>query len=408
MMSPRHASVRRSATEKAFRGLLAIIAVALGYVSVTQSLGYTFKDDSARAHILAPNDGRVTALLSQSFVTAQATATDLAEGERLARLALDQDPTAVRAATTLGLINEIRGHKKVARRLFAYADKLSRRELQTQLWAIEDAVERHDVAGALRQYDIALRTSQIAPDLLFPVLASAVADPGIRSALTRTLASDPAWGPNFTLYVSAHSPPDAAVSLFRDLARTGNEVTAEPHARLVNRLISSGAFADAWNYYSGIRRGASRHSSRDPRFQMNLAIPTPFDWTLEDTPGISSMIQPGERGGIFDFSAPASVGGNVLQQMQMLPPGDYRLEGHSSGIEQPEGSRPYWVLTCLDGRELNRVIVPNSTQAKGAFYGQFHVPETCPVQTLALVVRATESISGVTGQIDLIQLVPLR
>ncbi|MCJ8158851.1 lipopolysaccharide assembly protein LapB [Sphingomonas sp. LaA6.9] len=373
---------------------------------MSQSLASILTGSPERAHALAPYDGRITARLSQTFVTASSTAADFAEATRLAHLALRQDPTAVRAVITLGLNAQVRGDVAGARRLYAYADTLSRRESQTQLWAIEDAVARNDIPGALRQYDIALRTSRTAPDLLFPVLAAAVDDPAIRAALAQTLASDPVWGPSLTLYISAHSDPAAAVNLFRSLPRAGGKVTDEPRARLINRLISNGSFAEAWNYYSDIASKADRRMSRDPRFEADLAIPTPFDWVLVDSDGISSLIQPGERGGVFDFSAPASVGGPALQQMQMLPPGDYRLEGHSDGIDQPEGSRPYWMLSCHDGRELGRVVMPNSVQAKGAFSGRFTVPAGCLAQMLTLIIRPSDSVSGVAGSINQIRLLP--
>ena len=90
-------------------------------------------------------------------------------------------------------------------------------------------------------------------------------------------------GPNFTLFMCQPTAPDAA-GLFRDLARTGSRLRP-------NRTLgwSIGSFRVAHLQMrgiiiQGIRRGASRpHSSRDPRFQMNLAIPTPFDWTAGDT-----------------------------------------------------------------------------------------------------------------------------
>ncbi len=404
-MPRRGASARRSATEWGVRGLLTILAVIAGYANVTSSFGNALKGSPERAHALAPGDGRITARLSQKFLTAESTA---AERANLAHLALKQDPTAVRAVVTLGLGAQLLGNTAGARRLFAYANSLSRREFQTQLWLIEDSVARNDIPGVLRQYDIALRTSRTAPDLLFPVLAAAVDDSAIRTAMVRTLASEPVWGPSFTLYASAHSDPRAAVSLFRTMSRAGVEVTEEPRARLINRLISGGSFVDAWNYYSAFRPGTDRRMSRDPRFEADLAIPTPFDWTTIASPGISSLIQSGEQGGVFDFSAPSTVGGPVLQQMQMLPPGNYRLEGRSIGIDQPEGSRPYWLLSCRDGRELGRVAMSNSVQAKGAFSGRFSVPTRCPVQTLVLVVRPSNSVSGIAGQIAQIQLSPVR
>src|SRR3546814_18949884 len=73
-------------------------------------------------------------------------------------------------------------------------------------------------------------------------------------------------------------------------------------------------------------------------------------------------------------------GGPLLQQLQILPPGDYMLEGHSFGIEQPKRSRPYWILRCQAGGEIARVDVPNPSQAGGRFQGTVSIPANCPEQ----------------------------
>lgn len=407
-MPQRRVHARTSAAGWGLRLLLATTAAAFGYLSVKHSLGLTLKSDPELAHVLAPYDGRVTARVAQKLLTPDMQADDRAAAERLARLALRQDPTAVRAVITLGLTAQLRGDTAGARRLFAYADALSRRELQSQLWGIEDAVARNDISGALRRYDIALRTSRSAPGLLFPVLAMAVDDPNIRPALAKTLARDPVWGPSFILYSSAHSPPRAATIFFKELPSAGVQVTEEPRARLINRLIQGNFLADAWSYYSASGRSFDRRMSRDPHFNAKLAIPTPFDWTPVDTAGINSLIQPGEDAGLFDFSAPATVGGPVLMQMQMLTPGNYQLEGRSIGIDQPESSRPYWVLSCHGGGELGRVVLPNSGEANGAFSGRFSVPAGCQAQSLTLVVRPSDLVTGVSGQISQVRIFPVR
>jgi len=126
-------------------------------------------------------------------------------------------------------------------------------------------------------------------------------------------------------------------------------------------------------------------------------------------------VQPASGGGVVDFAAAPSSGGPVLQQVQLLRPGRYRLEGRSSGVEQPARSLPYWILMCRDGRELGRVALSSSMPDTGGnasgeetFSGEFTVPTNCPVQTLTLIVRPSDQITGVTGQIHRAQLAPVR
>lgn len=96
----------------------------------------------------------------------------------------------------------------------------------------------------------------------------------------------------------------------------------------------------------------------------------------------------------------------MLQQSQLLPPGRYRLTGHSTAIEQVDTALPYWALSCQGGRELGRVEVPNSSVAGGVFSGTFNVPAGCPVQTLVLVARPSDAVSGLSGAFDRVELMP--
>lgn len=400
---------RRSSGEWAVRGTLTAVALAIAYFSLMHTLAQVvMPSNPALAYKLAPWDGRITAAFAASLAGTNATLDDREHADALARLALRQDPTAVAAASTLGIDAEVRGDRQFARRIFAYSEKLSRRDFQTQLWNIETAVARGDINGALSHYDIALRTKAQSWDLLFPILASASADTEVRNPLVRMLAAKPLWAEPFINYVAAKQPdPQTASALFLELRRADVPVPESAHAGAINALLVGGFADEAWRHYAAIHRDVDRRRSRDPHFADGRETPTPFDWTPLSDGGINASIQRGDSGGVVDFSLPASIGGPVLQQVQMLPPGNYRIVGHSSGIEQAPGSLPYWVLLCrADQRELGRVIVPNSSQAGGNFEGRMTVAAGCPVQLLVFFARASDSVSGLSGQIDHVQLAP--
>lgn len=384
-----------------------MVAVVLGYYGVTFSLAQVLvKQEPALAYRLAPYDGRITAAYATSLSGPDATPKDRAKADALAKRALRQDPTVAGAAATLGLNAYIRGDKASARSYFTYAQKLSRRDLRTQLWMIEDAVQRNDIPSALHQYDVTLRVFPNMGDLLFPVLGSAISDTTIRNELVKTLANRPSWEKGFIAFMAGNSPdPTSTAALFTSLRKAGIGVPELANAGATNALMAAGQFDAAWSYYAAIRPGADRRRSRDPRFDANLETPSQLDWTpINDGSGLTTSIQ----SGIFDFAAPASVGGPMLQQLQLLPPGRYRLSGHSVGIEQAAGAQPYWTLRCQNGRELGRVEVPNSNVANGNFNGSFAVPADCPVQTLVLTARASDAVAGLSGQLDRVELAPAR
>lgn len=402
---------RRSPREWAGRIALACGVAVLGY----QSVAFSVAQVEARAQPQAADarisyDGRLSAAHAAALMTPNVTAAERAEAGALSRAALRRDPTAVSAAATLGVVALAQNDTAKARRLLAYAQLLSRRNVQTQLWSIEDMVARNDVPGALRWYDIALRTKPELSDVLYPVLAQASHDPTIRTALARTLAGKPLWADSYVGYAAAQkSDPQSTAALFVGLRARGVTIPASAQASVVDVLLDGGSVDEAWRYYSAIHPEATRARSRDPRFAAMLETPSAFDWTTLSDNSLAASIQRTRDGGVFDFSAPASIGGPVLQQVQLLPAGTYRLSGHSDGIAQDARALPYWTLTCrADERELGRVAVPNSAQAGGNFAGMLTVPANCPVQTLTLFAQASDAIGGTSGQIDRVVLAPAR
>lgn len=398
----------RSSKEWAVRIAFALMLAVLGYFAVTHSLALTLRIRAPeQAHWLAPYDGRITAYLSAKMSGPGATSEDREESERLARLALLQDPTAATAVATLGLNAQMRGSAEEARRYFAYSDTLSRRDLRTRLWLIEDAVSREDIPGALRNYDIALRTSRVAPELLYPVLGAAITDGTIRNELMKTLRNKPGWTEGFIGFTAVNADALSAARLLNQLSKSNVTVPDSAQATVIARLINETKYAAAWAYFTSVRGVADRRQSRDASFEDVFDVPSPFDWVpLGGDAGISTVIQSGVENGVFDFSAPASVGGPLLQQLQFLPQGEYVIEGRTIGIDQMENAQPYWTLVCADGRELGRIVLSNSNENGGAFGGRVTVPSNCPTQYLRLVARPSNAIGGLSGQIDEVQLRP--
>ena len=384
------------------------LAVLGGFI-FAHTLGQvmTWNGNPAGAHELAPWDGRNGAALAE--VLATPAVGDYKRAEAVAETALRQDATAVGAAATLGSTAKISGQAAKSDRLFAYAERLSRRNLATQLWEIENAVSRGDIAGALRHYDIAFRTNVKARELLFPVLSNATDDPEIRAALVATLSQRPLWSDSFVSYVAAVGPdPRASALLFTGLRQAGVLTPRAAQSQLVTTLIARNLYSDAWAAYGAGRPTGSSQHSRDPDFTAAVGndSPAPFDWVPVTTPVISASVQRSGTKGLLVFSTGTSVAGILAQQLQLLQPGDYHLSGRSIGVDQPEASRPYWTLRCQpDGRDLGRVPLPNSAQGNGMFAGNFRVPLACPLQMLALVA-SSEYDSGASGQIERVELVP--
>src|SRR3546814_17837219 len=107
------------------------------------------------AHALAPHNGRIAGRLSQTLYRSGASEVDQARAVTIARDALQHDPTAVEAVATLAADAFASGDQAKGERLLAYSQKLSRRDLRTQLMAIELAVAPGDISGSVRPFDMA-------------------------------------------------------------------------------------------------------------------------------------------------------------------------------------------------------------------------------------------------------------
>ena len=395
---------------RVFRLGLALAALAAGGFATLQATGEVYATtDSALAAKLAPYSASITGTAARSRLEADPKAADnRANAAELAAAALIGDPTSVEAVATRGLVAEFNGELPAARKAFTYVERLSRRDLPSELWMIEDSVRREDIAGALHHYDVALRVQPAASDILFPVLAAASQNPTIMSPLATILAQRPTWADAFLIYLSGTTKdPEQAVSLFKLLGTRNIAVPEGARAALVNSLIASQKFNAAWAYYKSMFPKSDPRVSRDADFAAGSDAPTAFDWSASTEAGISVAIQRGSSRGLVTFAAAPTVGARLLQQTQLLTAGRYRLKGHSNGLDQSVEERPYWLLQCLaTGRELGRVIMPNSKENGGWFEGKFSVGSDCPAQLLVLVAPPSSALAGLSGELDYLLLAP--
>ncbi|TXC72006.1 hypothetical protein FSB78_14400 [Sphingomonas ginsenosidivorax] len=345
--------------------------------------------------------------LAQSLIGPRTTKADRQRASQLAVQALRRDVTAVPALVALGLNSQLKNGSSGARPIFDYVQRLTRRNLQAELWQIQDSAVRGNVSNSLRHIDIALRTSRQAPDLLFPVLGAVIQDVDTRERLARIMLTHPRWNELFIPYVAGNGQdPLAVAALFRRLAAGSIVIPAPSQAIIVARLVTSHP-DQAWAYYASFRPGVTRTHLRDGRFSTAIVEPSPFDWVPTDDTSLSVSILRAREGGAVELSVPSSSGGQLLSQFQYLPPGIYDLRGKSADITQASAARLYWKLDCEGGRELGRVEMLAAQYRGGRFAGHLSVLADCPIQRLSLVARPNDAIEGLTGRITEVRLAPV-
>lgn len=300
----------------------AAVSVAVSYAAVMQ------RRAPAQALSLWPSSEAKAGLAAQLLSQPDRNGS-YARAGRLAQEALQREPVSVRAAATLAFLAAANGNGDRAARLLAYSERLSRRDLPTQLALIETKVQANDVAGALIHYDRALRTSRASEPILVPVLVSAVATPDIARPLAPLLAARADWWKPFTLQmIQQDTPPTSSYTLLHalklDVRRTDERAMA---VDAMQRMAGHGRADLAARLYAELRGGkVPSFGIRDGRFQSTDRLP-PFDWDLTNTGDLSASVEvrpDGKGNGLF-LVATNGASGRVARQLVVLPAGRYAL-----------------------------------------------------------------------------------
>jgi len=285
------------------------------------------------------------------------------------------------------------------RRQMALSDRLERRDLATQLWLIEDAVERNDIAGALGHYDKALRIRESSRAILYPVLTEAMKSPLIRTRFVAYMQDPPPWMESFLRYAVSNSDDPVAIA---ELAREAGgfpegAAFATRDTELLRQLVATGEYETAIAHYRRIR-GA------DPDVLTSLALTenatasglAPISWQPFEIAGIEPYVLAARDGDGVEIEADLEAGykGPLARKLLALPAGGYALEAEMRAEDFSRGDVVRWSISCAkaeSGEALLALEAPVEEQFEIA--GRMNVPEGCPVQTVR-VDAVTRVASG--------------
>lgn len=327
-----------------------------------------------------------------------------AEARVLATEAVGREPTSVPAVRSLGLLASLANKPKEAERAFRYAEGLSRRDLSTQLWLIEWNVQQDDVPGALKHYDIALRTSPEASATLFPIMIAATAVPDVAVELRKLLLTRPAWGPMFVrdMVYGAKSPAVAA-SISRGLLDPTNPGERMLLSALMERLVQANSYNQAWQLYRSIRHPAgSGPLLRDGGFENDDPLP-PFEWSMAQEPDLSSELRPrtDDSNKALYFTQTGGRTSIVTRQLLQLPPGSYVLSALVGDV-QGDASRPPEIRVACVGGDAPLVVqrFPIVAGGERRLQAAFGVGGGCSAQWISVTVPGSLDAVESSGWID--------
>ncbi|WP_374944503.1 hypothetical protein [Sphingomonas sp.] len=353
-----------------------------------------------RALAVAPWDARAHSLRAERAIAdGSLSAAAVASARADALAALRRDPTLVASWRTLGLVAASHGDGAAAARLFAVSERRSRRDLLTQIWLIEDRVQRGDVVGALRHYDIALRTNPSGHDTLMPILVAAAGQPAVAPALGRLLRSRPPWAENYYYRLSQAIPDAQVMAGMMEVARRGGPL---PNAETIAGMIPT--LVERRDYVAALRLASvlSGTTVRMPKgvwngdFAAENRYP-PLDWAVAQADGFGGEARGTAAGGhaLVAFAA-SENSGTVARQILMLAPGNYRLATRFARTDRPPAVLRWRVACAQDPKAPLVDAASDPARAKTGSW-TFRVPAGCAAQWLSVDVTSGDPGGGETA-----------
>jgi hypothetical protein len=401
----------KSVSKLAIVLLLAAVAAWTSFAVSAASILRAIRPDLALEFL--PFDARAKARSAElHLATASRDRSAVGEAADLARSALERDPTVVSAWRTLALTTGVNGNGALSARLFHFAESLSRRDLPTQLWLIEDRVAANDVPAALEHYDIALRTSSASADMLLPVMVAATSEASMVSPIARLLATDPPWRREFLGRLVENAPsPANAVAIVAAFNRPGTIADRDLLTYFVDKLVGRRAFDEAWQIYRLLDASAPVHPGalRNGDFERRNLVP-PFDWQLEGGDGIGSeqrqLDHAGAGASLYVYSDGRD--GVVARQVLAAPAGDYVLSAQIGAVEGETPVGLSWQVAC--GNANGSVLAQGRIDQVGSlrqFALPVHVPSSdCPAQWLFVGVLHRGDSEQASAWVDSVRLSP--
>ena len=276
------------------------------------------------------------------------------------------------------------------------AQRVSRRDLGTQLQLATSAANGNDLDKALRHYSIALSTHVASHELIFPVLLQAIGSKLIDTSFRDVISTKPLWANEFISFVLAQG--NGAEDLARVLRRSTG-VPAGPNKamlekRIVQALVNDGAADEVRAFYLSL-------AGADETLLVSTSVSTndfvidmpPVSWTMTRTSEILTEFVTNRQALRTEIAARMS--GVVAQKMIFFPAASYDIMMQSQIMGQTPGASLSWNMFCISKTEPLKLVKSGASRS-----ARVNIDQACPAQLLEIRGDAGPAADGMVALIS--------
>lgn len=365
-------------------GVLVVALACFAWLDATAAAMYRINPDLVLK--IKPGDPRSLNVAVDRRTLSEGGITQPSPQEAAAlREALLERPLSVSILRQLAMAEQIEARTPHAARLLDISNRISRRDLLTELLLSERAARANRPVESLRHFDAALSTNAEASSLMFGPLARTLEQPDFRPYVARHL--DRPWGPAFLdAAVRTARSTDLLATVVQNPAVQQQERFRRFRGDLISRLVNEGYPALAFEYAAKgpeaeaapIKVVGFTRATTDARLG-------PLLWRMANAGGVYSSLSGSTV--VVDVD-PASTG-NAVERLFALPPGSYALAASTRVTDHSENLSADWQVACLargKARLLARSAAPLGSR-EGAVRAPFRIDESCQAVRIALVVH---------------------
>jgi hypothetical protein len=362
-------------------GLLAVIGLALAFVAARDAAVAAFRTfNPGVALLIDRSDGKALAKVSLARLAATKLTRPLPQGDRQALVAsLEDNPLNAAVLRTLAIDSDIRQDRRRAQWLMQASSRVTRRDLGTQVWLVNDAVRRQDLHGVMFHFDAALSTDSDSYEFLFPNMIKVLPFPQFRAELVPLVRARRPWVPSFIGYAISYAPSAVPVTtLIEETGKLPNAREMRPMlSSLLGKLVAEGQVQRARKFAVGVL-GADPEVLEQAGFSEKTVDQdfAPLTWQLTEGADESAFL---DRDGQIEIRASTDRWSPAASRVFTEQPGTYQIEFSSLAPGEGAAASTLWEATCV--AEGKKVLLYHkefaSSETPPTWHDQLAIPQKC-------------------------------